>query len=259
MVQWDERGAGFSYREGMDPATISEGQIASDALQLIAYLLKTFHKEKLYLVGQSFGSALGIHLAATHPELFCAYVGMGQVIHYDRSVEITYAWLHGVLEKAGDAESLKKIEKDHFPSIDLVTRYGGHHRLSLDLGAVMRASPYYYDGYAEVLQKGKTFSQECVARNPSAFTAPWTITELKVPVYFFEGVYDHVIACAPELVAEFADKVRAPAKELIWFRDSAHLVNLEEPGKFQDELIRIREKTYYSSSRTVSRRPAGEG
>ena len=47
------------------------------------------------------------------------------------------------------------------------------------------------------------------------------------------------MACAPELVVEFYEKLNAPKKQLIWFDNSAHLPNIEEPEKFQQVLIQI--------------------
>jgi pimeloyl-ACP methyl ester carboxylesterase len=191
------------------------------------------------LLGHSFGSVLGIHLAADHPEYFYAYIGVGQVIDYDRSVAITYKWLHAALEKVNDVEGLKRIEADKFPYIDLVVKYGGHHRLSIDLDSLKKSSPYYYDGYLELDNKGKSFSQSNVDKNPKAFSSVKSISKIDVPLYFFEGVNDHVIACAPGLVVEYCQNVKAPQKRIIWFKNSAHYMNVEEPDKFQDELIKI--------------------
>ena len=244
FVNWDQRGTAFSYHEGMDPKKISEDQIGDDALELIRYLTKVFHKKKVYLIGHSFGSVIGLHLVANHPERFHAYIGVGQVIDYNKSVAITYQWLHDTLEKADDREGLKRIEKDRFPYIDLVIKYGGHHRLSIDLDSIKKTSPCYYDGYLELAETGRAFSQELVGKNPNPkaiHNKP--LSKIDVPLYFFEGVNDRVIACAPELVVEYCKTVKAPKKEIIWFGNSAHLMNVEEPVKFQDELIRIlREK-----------------
>lgn len=243
FVNWDQRGTAFSYHEGMDTIKISEDQIRDDALELTKYLLKTFHKQKIYLVGHSFGSVIGLQLVANHPEYFYAYIGVGQVINFNKSVVITFKWLHEKLENVNDTIGLKRIEKSKFPYIDLVIKYGGHHRLSLNIDSLKKTSPYYFDGYLELLEKGKTFSQYHVGKSPNPKAAfNKSIDTINVPLYFFEGVNDHVIACAPELVVEYCKNVKAPKKEIIWFQNSAHYINVEEPDKFQDELIRIEKR-----------------
>ena len=253
FVNWDQRGTAYSFTEGMDPAMMSEEQIRDDALELVRYLLKTFHRKKVFLLGHSFGSVIGLQLAANHPELFYAYIGVGQVIPpmWDEAVRITYDWLHPVLEANNDVEGLKRIEKDRFPYIDLVTKYGGHHRLSIDLESLKVTSPYWFYGYAELAKKGSDFSRTGVNGTGFSFHRILykaeslfneSIYSIDVPLYFFEGVHDHVIASPPQIVIEYCAEVRAPVKEIIWFHDSAHYINVEEPEKFQDELIRIKQK-----------------
>jgi pimeloyl-ACP methyl ester carboxylesterase len=240
FVNWDNRGAALSYHEEMDTTKLSVDQIRDDALELTKYLLKTFHKKQIYLLGHSFGSVIGLQLVANNPEFFKAYIGVGQVINWDKSVAITYKWLHDTLSKANDTSGLRRIEADKFPYIDLIVKYGGHHRLSINLDSIIKASPYYFDGYLPLLKKGKEFSQYHVAKNPNPREASAkSISEINVPLYFFEGVNDHVIACAPELVVIFCKTVKAPKKEIVWFKNSAHYISVEEPVKFQDELIKI--------------------
>ena len=240
FVNWDQRGTALSYHEGMDTTMISEDQIREDALELINYLLAKYHQKKVFLIGHSFGSVIGLQLVANHPELFYAYIGVGQVAYdWNKSVASSYNWLHNQLEKANDTIGLKRIEADKFPHIDLITKYGGHHRLSLDLDSMIRSSPYYFDGYLDLLKKGKEFSVKYMRKYPQKKTVNKSIWEIGVSLYFFEGVNDHVIACAPELVVEYCKNVNAPKKEVVWFKKSAHYMCVEEPEKFQDELIKI--------------------
>ena len=239
FVNWDMRGAALSYHEGMDTTLISQEQIANDAIYLIRYLMKKYNQKKIYLLGHSFGSVLGMYLVDNYPDLFYAYIGVGQVINFKKSVEIEYEWLHDTLTKAGNMEALERIEKDHFPYIDLVVKYGGHHNLSINLDSVIMKSPYYFEGYLDLLKTGKHFSARYVGKNPKCFKMPCEITQTNVPLYFFAGRNDHVIACAPELVKDYCKTVDAPVAKIIWFENSAHYISVEEPGKFQDELIKI--------------------
>ena len=252
FVNWDQRGTAFSYYDGMDASKITEEQIRDDALVLTRYLLKTFHRKKLFLVGHSFGSVLGLQLVANHPELFYAYIGVGQVIDYDESVKITYSWLHKVLLENNDREGLDRIERDRFPYIDLVIKYGGHHRLSLDLDSLKKTSPFYFNGYLELANRGKKISQgnhACISSLMQKFIYRTIINksiyDINVPLYFFEGDNDHVIACAPELVARYCIKTNVPEKHIIRFHNSAHYINVEEPHKFQNELLRIKKELKY--------------
>jgi len=240
---WDMRGTALSLHEGMDSTKVNQKQIADDALFLIHYLMNKYHKKKIYLLGHSFGSVLGMYMVNNYPELFHAYIGVGQVINYKKSVPVVYDWLHQKLMDENDTIALSRIEKDHFPYIDLIVKYGAHHQLSINLDSVIKNSPFYFNGYLDLLKKGKHYSATNVGKNPDIFGNPGDIKKTNVPLYFFEGKNDHVIACAPELVVDYCKTVDAPIKKIIWFNNSAHYINVEEPNKFQNELIKILKAT----------------
>lgn len=56
------------------------------------------------------------------------------------------------------------------------------------------------------------------------------IPEMKVPAYFCTGRRDYTVPF--ELVTEYADRLQAPKKAVIWFERSGHLPNFEEPELF---------------------------
>jgi pimeloyl-ACP methyl ester carboxylesterase len=242
IVHWDQRGAGLSYSPELRVQQISEELIESDAVELARRLARRFKKEKIYLLGHSFGSVIGLRLAVSHPELLCAYIGVGQVVNPSRSERLTYAWLEHTLRHVGDLEGLERLREAGSPLMDLVTQYGGRMHQAVDYNGIIRSSPYYFDGYIERKTTAREFSQRAIAANragkgPDDFfrDAP----EVRVPVYFMVGRFDRIPACAPALVVEYCRKLRAPYKVVLWFERSAHLPNLEEPHRFQ-ALIRDR-------------------
>lgn len=67
-----------------------------------------------------------------------------------------------------------------------------------------------------------------------------TLLQLDVPVFMLQGRYDVV---APPAVAEqYYHTLEAPqGKELIWFEQSAHMPQYEEPGKFRESVLLMKE------------------
>jgi len=55
------------------------------------------------------------------------------------------------------------------------------------------------------------------------------VTELGIPVYFFEGKYDYT--CAYPLAKDYFEKLQAPVKGFYTFEQSAHTPLFEEPEK----------------------------
>ncbi len=81
VVWWEQRGAGLSYNPNIPAETMTAEQFVSDTLEVTNYLRNRFGKEKIYLMGHSWGSYIGIQAAARAPELFHAYIGIGQISH----------------------------------------------------------------------------------------------------------------------------------------------------------------------------------
>ncbi len=74
IVQWDQRGSGRTF--GRNPAaaegTLSVERMARDGIEVAEYLASRFKQKKVYLVGGSWGSVLGVHMAKARPDLFHA-------------------------------------------------------------------------------------------------------------------------------------------------------------------------------------------
>src|SRR5580692_11727407 len=81
VVQWDQRGAGKTYASNskeIQRQTTHVAQMHADTLEVVNYLRKRFGREKIFVLGHSWGSFLGLELAHDHPDLLYAYIGVGQ-------------------------------------------------------------------------------------------------------------------------------------------------------------------------------------
>jgi pimeloyl-ACP methyl ester carboxylesterase len=201
-------------------------------------LRNTYHHDKIFLIGHSFGSVLGIHLIDRYPDRYYAYVGIGQVINDRKSREITTKWFMKKLLEDNDTIGMAQIQGQQI-SNELINKYKGNFYNGKTLFDVIKGSPYYYEGYLDHYSRSMRFVREAVSMNPSTYEKDISkdILNLHIPVYFFEGRHDRIPACAPELVVGYIKEVNAPSKEIIWFEESAHHPNIDEPDKFQKMLI----------------------
>ncbi|MEM7361215.1 MAG: alpha/beta fold hydrolase [Pseudomonadota bacterium] len=101
VVHWDQRGAGKSYREDISAEELSISALLSDTDKVVDYLRELLQQDKVWLVGHSHGSYLGILYASENPEKVTAFVGTGQVTHFEREVEVQDAYLQTQLAKLG--------------------------------------------------------------------------------------------------------------------------------------------------------------
>jgi pimeloyl-ACP methyl ester carboxylesterase len=114
VVQWDQRGTGRTYGATGDATapTMTLERMTQDGIELAEYLRSHLHKDKIVLVGHSWGSYLGIHIVKQRPDLFHAYVGTGQVIGratFEKAFEITIAHLQTLAQSANNTEALAEL------------------------------------------------------------------------------------------------------------------------------------------------------
>ena len=112
VVQWDQRGAGKTYGAN-DPnaliPTMTLPQMVDDAAVITQYLRKTYGKRQIFLLGHSWGSALGVTLAHEHPQWFYAYIGTGQMIDGQKSEAEGYKFALAEAESHHNAEAVKEL------------------------------------------------------------------------------------------------------------------------------------------------------
>ena len=61
------------------------------------------------------------------------------------------------------------------------------------------------------------------------------VVKFDCPILLFEGRHDDTTPA--EIAADWLARVQAPGKKLVWFEDSAHMVMVEEPGRFLVHLV----------------------
>jgi len=111
VVNWDQRGAGKTYEKNGDGTPdVTLNRLADNALALTEYVLRKLDKKKLVLVGQSFGTTLGLMVVIRRPALYSAFVGTGQVVNRPLTLERQERWARHRAEAAKDAAGLKPLD-----------------------------------------------------------------------------------------------------------------------------------------------------
>jgi proline iminopeptidase len=254
VVQWDQRGAGKSYRAN-DPKliepTLSIATIAADAAEVVEYLRNRYHKDKVFALGHSWGSIIGVTLAHEHPELLYAYIGTGQVINGVENERIGYANTLKSAQVAGNAAAVAELKAlAPYPSTDgsvSLAHLSTERKWSVALGGLgygrksfawygnlFEISPDYKPADIAAVDKGSAFSLGRLLPELVRFNFTDT-TDFRCPILLIEGRRDNTTPS--EIAAAWLEKVHAPGKKLIWLENSAHITMLEEPGRFLVHLV----------------------
>ena len=262
VVNWDQRGTGKSYSPDIPPETMELEQFIQDTLELTRLLRDEFEQDRIYLVGHSWGTIIGTPVAQRHPEYYHAYVGIGQAVNFVEAEKISYQFTLDEAQRRQLDAAVEELEaigpppysrEEYHEKLAVqrkwLFRFGGefYHETSntrwlLDLARLHLIAPEYTLGDVINFMRGNAFSGEMLWDTLLATDLPSQVPALELPVYFFSGRHDYVTVF--EKVEEYYNMLEAPSKELVWFEESAHSPNFEEPGRFQEELLRVKEATY---------------
>jgi len=253
VVWWEQRGSGISYSADIPPETMTLEQMVSDTLEVTNYLRHRFGKEKIYLMGHSGGTFIGIQAAARAPELFYAYIGVAQMSYQLKSERLAYEYMLEQFKKDGNKEMVRKLEEapvtmtDGIPDAYLALRDGAMHSLGIgtthDMNSVLSGifiPSLTFRGYTLLekinMWRGKSqsgvslFWDEMIATDLTI-----KVPELEIPVYFFGGIYDYT--CSYILAKDYLEKLQAPMKGFYTFEQSAHSPLFEEPKSFIEIMV----------------------
>jgi pimeloyl-ACP methyl ester carboxylesterase len=238
VVQWDRRGAGKSYRQDVSN-TLSSEQLIADTIELTNILRARFHQDKIYLVGHSWGTYLGMLVVARHPELYRTYVGIGQLARSGRPLtEIQDNYIRQCARRVGDREAVNELDQKGADVREaLLFRFGGEiHRAKSYFPLLLAGltAPEYSLRDVLNVPKGVALYSKHFVYNSISGDLMDVIPQVEIPLYFFTGHYDYTDPFT--LTESYYSKIKAPRKRLVWFEESAHFPFFEEPMKFAMEM-----------------------
>ena len=252
VVWWEQRGAGMSWNPDIAPDTMTVAQMIADTITVTQYLRDRFGKDKIYLLGHSWGSYLGIQVAATAPELYHAFIGMGQVSYQLQSEVAAHTALIAAYQAQGDTGMVRKLEaapvsiKGGLSDTWLRLRDKAMHGLGVGTTRDMRSVitgvflPVWFCRAYTLREKigiwrGLGFSRRYLWDEFLNTDLTAQIDHLDLPVYFFSGRHD--LTANHDLSRAFFDRISAPVKGFYTFENSAHSPVFEEPQRARDILV----------------------
>ena len=245
---WEQRGAGISYSPDIPLESMTTEQLIRDTIAVTDYLRERFGRERIYLLGHSWGSFLGIQVAARAPERYHAYIGMGQVAHQQRSEALAYEYELEQFRASGNRKMVRALEAAPvtmdapLPKAYMKVRDAAMHSLGVGTTREMTSvvtgvfvpvwlTPGYTLREKAAIWRGKTFSRGVMWDDFQATDLTATVTELELPAYFCSGRYDYTVNRG--LARSYLDTLRAPVKGFYTFEHSAHSPAFEEPARFR--------------------------
>lgn len=256
VVVWEEPGGGKSY-PAVNWKTVRVAEYIDDGLELTRAMRRRFQKQKVYLVGHSWGSMLTVWMAQRHPEYYHAVVNVGQMVNPVENDRFGYRLSLDAARKANDQKVVAELEKNGPPPYGKggVLKYnaylGNPHGVNTLMEKAERNNAYLKDfflsGYSteEYGMLDRVYWFLGLIQGMNYLYSPQLdhvdlarqAAKLDVPVYFALGRYDYNAWFV--LAERYFSRLQAPKKELVWFEASGHNLNYSEPETYMSLLRRV--------------------
>ena len=254
VVYWDQRGCGRSLRGREGRTGVNMDLMVADTVLLLEYLRNRFGG-KTNIAGFSFGAALAALAAAQRPDLVATFVATGMDIDGAAAATGAYEFALRTARQRGNRRATRQLEAIGPPPHLTSKQFGTRVRWASNFGGVTRNQTYatlarglvsslvrcadYSAGDVIRTVRGVTATQAALLPDLATMDLTRTLPRIDVPVVMVQGRHDQV---APgESAQQYASSLQAPRKQLIWFENSAHTPHLDEPAKFRDVLLGIRD------------------
>lgn len=250
VVNWEQPGAGKSFYT-VDRSTLTPDDYVMYGHELVLHLRERFGEDKIYVLGESWGSALGIMLVRRYPEQFHAFIGTGQMVDFLETDLHCYQFALDWAEDRGDDKKVARLREQGPPPYYGKGLAWKQATYLLDTFAYMNQNPAIVDNGMNTFGDLASFEYGLIdkvnwVRGPLdtlgiVYPHLWDVdfresaTNLDVPVYFLLGRHD--VNAPPVLVEDYLTQLEAPHKEIVWFEHSGHTPWTSEADEFVDVIV----------------------
>lgn len=237
VVNWDQPGTGKSYN-ARPIATLTVQQFVDDARALTELLRARFHQEKVYVLGLSWGTILGIQLVQQHPDLFYAFAGTGQMVNTVENDRFGYDLALQIVTTQGDTRTTETLRRNGPPPYDgpgMALKYAQYNNVLFDymgnarLEMILLVAPQFAREYGWIDKLN--FDRGLIDSFPVVYTQLRDLdfttqaVQLNAPIYFLHSRND--VNAVAALVERYYNVLQAPHKELVW-SDAGHGLGPQE-------------------------------
>ncbi len=249
VVTWDQRGTGKSYPE-LDPAgSMTLDSSVSDTIAVTNHLRDRFDQDRIYLLGQSWGSTLGVLAVQERPELYQAFIGAGQMVSQRETDLIFYEDTLVWAMATGQTDLFTQLIDIGPPPYDEMFPYETalsyeHEIYPYDHAGNSEGEGGFSDNFLvpeytliEQVHLLGAFMDTFAALYPQLQGIDFreNVTEFEVPVFFVQGA--HEARGRSDLFEDWYPMIKAPTKELTVLPTSGHRPLWEQPEEFVDFMV----------------------
>jgi len=213
------------------------------------YLRERFDEDKIYLLGESYGSFLGVRTVRQRPDLYYAYIGSGQMVSPGETDRRLYNDVLALANRTGDNEMAAKMRSYGEPPYKDVYAYTFVMNLYDALGEEFTPPEKYIELVRQsgVNPLGVMASEYTLVEKTNALRGLFDVfavlypqlqeidfrkdaSKLDVPVYIMDAKYE--LSARRDLALEWYDMLDAPKKQIFTMENAGHAAAFEGVEEF---------------------------
>lgn len=246
IVQWDQRGSGRTLgRNGKSSVeSVTIDRLVQDGVELADNLRTSLHKEKIILLGHSWGSVLGVLMAKKKPELFHAYVGTGQVSRPDGAYDVAFDALLAKARAVADDRAIAELREIGPPPYNDGRGYqvqrrwsnlfeGGDFFIQSIVGFGLTAPGYTFADVNDWFNGQGLSADRLIPEERAIALLPG---QFSMPVFVIQGAEDFT---TPTSAAKsYVESIDAPSKKFATI-NGGHFAAFMNPSEFLKEMTSL--------------------
>lgn len=250
IVYYDQRGAGKTLIKN-PLAKVNIAALKRDLLETVLHLKRTYQKERICILGHSWGSVLGSSFVLDHPEHVSCYIGCGQMCCFVENEKRAYLFLRDAVRQSYDKKAWNALMNlGSYPAKcfsmkallnvvrmrNLQGRFGLAVRMDEEVKQIFRQSPVasWIDMVAFVLGGLRSAGMMKEFWNNDLRSMGYAY---QVPVYYIMGDRDRTTPY--EIAREYFDRIEAPFKKWYFVPNAGHFVMLDNTGMWRHILNEV--------------------
>jgi pimeloyl-ACP methyl ester carboxylesterase len=244
VVQWDQRSAGKTYgKSGPVGSSVTIDRMVLDGIEVADLARRKVGKQKVILLGLSWGSILGIKMARAKPELFHAYVGTGQIVDYRKGKAVAYSQLVADVRAKSDRRAIQELEAIGPPpyataKARVYTKWANAYEPGMPsiwstAATVLFDSPITPLDLSDLMKGIRSSEDHFRAAGEGVDLS--SFTDFAIPVFFFQGTLDNVAPAA--VLGPYVERIKAPQKRLVLIAGAGHNAMFTGSSEFLNLLV----------------------
>ncbi len=248
VVTWDQRNCGKSYDKKQNDTVLTRELFMTDGKEVTEFIRNYLSKDKITVLGHSWGSIYGANLVLEYPQYYDCFVGTGQLVDYLENEEAFRQ--EAILWADGDEETLKlinqltpeKVTMEHVIARNTIMQKYGYDMMvdgsDYNLAAAIIFNPYYsLIDWIDYFKRDMSVYLDFFASDDFASFSLKGRTDYQLPFYNINGDKDYQTNYL--LAQDYFDSVNAPRKKMYIMKDTTHGLLESKSEEFSDILHEI--------------------